>query len=181
MNCEKFEIEGPLLITSKKFDDDRGFFTERFRVDKWQEFVPGHKGFVQDNYSWSKFGVLRGMHFQFEPGQGKLVSCVQGAVLDVIVDIRAKSPTLGRHLKVELTGVEPRWLWVPVGFAHGFLVTSAEGAGVLYKVDAYWNGKGEGAIRWNDPDLAIPWPNANPVLSSKDAEAPSFRDYLQSH
>lgn len=180
MKATRFDIDGPMLIECRKFEDTRGFFTERFRLDQWRELAPAHPGFVQDNYSWSGAGVLRGLHYQFQPAQGKLVTCLEGRILDVAVDIRPGSPTLGQHVKVELSAREPAWLWVPPGFAHGFAVTSPDGAGVLYKVDQPYNPNGEGAIRWNDPDLAIGWPLAAAVISPKDETAPSFKDYLAS-
>lgn len=178
MKITKAELSGPALISVRKFTDDRGFFTERFRVDQWRQNFPDHSGFIQDNYSWSKYGVLRGLHFQFNPDQGKLVTCVEGAITDVIVDIRKSSPTFGHHLTFNLSAAEPQWLWVPPGFAHGFVVTSPNGAGVMYKVDAPYSPATEGAIRWNDSDLNISWPIKDPVLSPKDAAAPSFKDYV---
>jgi dTDP-4-dehydrorhamnose 3,5-epimerase len=106
-----------------------------------------------------------------------LVTCVAGAIVDVIVDIRRDSPTFGRHLKVELTSEVPRWFWVPAGFAHGFAVTSSSGAGVMYKVDQLYAPQGEGCLLWNDPDLNIEWPVAEPVISAKDAAGISFTSY----
>lgn len=179
MNVEGLELVGACLITTKAHRDERGLFTERFRMDKWQELFPGHPGFVQENYSWSAPRVLRGLHYQFAPAQGKLVTCVEGAVTDVIVDIRRDSPTFGRHLMLELTAEAPRWLWIPPGFAHGFAVTSEAGAGLLYKVDAYYQPAGEGAIAWNDPELAIAWPLSNPVVSDKDQRAGPMKAYRQ--
>lgn len=178
MNIQPLELKGAALITLRKFGDNRGFFNERFRVDQWQAAFPEHTGFIQDNYSWSKPGVLRGLHCQLGPDQGKLVTCIEGSIVDVIVDIRPDSPTFKRHLKVSLSADEPQWLWVPPGFAHGFVVTSAGGAGVLYKVDQPYTPKAEWAIHWNDPELAIEWPAAHPILSEKDDAAPSLREFL---
>jgi dTDP-4-dehydrorhamnose 3,5-epimerase len=177
MQIEKTELQGSAVLTPRRFGDDRGFFTERFRVDKWREFFPHHTGFLQDNYSWSQYAVLRGLHFQSDPAQGKLVTCMSGSIVDVIVDIRTQSPTFGKHLKFNLNGEAPIWVWVPPGFAHGFIVTSPQGAGVLYKVDQPYTPSTEGSIRWSDADLAIDWGIAKPLLSGKDAEAPSFSDY----
>lgn len=178
MNTKTFHIEGPTFIELRKFDDDRGFFTERFRMDQWKELFPLHSGFIQDNFSSSKYKVLRGLHYQFNPDQGKLVGCMHGSILDVVVDIRPNSKTLGQHLKVELNADSPAWFWVPPGFAHGFVVTSPEGASVMYKVDAPYSPKTEGAIAWNDPDLKIEWPFSDPLVSPKDAAAQSFKDFL---
>lgn len=179
MNHKTFEISGPLLISPTILGDARGFFCERFRVDQFKELGINHP-FIQDNYSRSAFGILRGLHFQWDQPQGKLVTCTHGAILDVAVDIRIKSPTFGKHITVELHGNKPEWLWVPPGFAHGFLVLSPEGADVSYKVNALWNGKGEGGIAWNDSELAIDWRNKNPLLSEKDQIAMSFTEYIKS-
>jgi dTDP-4-dehydrorhamnose 3,5-epimerase len=176
MNIQQLEIPGLALIECKRFTDDRGFFTERFRADLWKKWQPEHGGFIQDNYSWSKVGVLRGLHYQLNPGQGKLVTCLQGRILDVAVDLRRNSPTFGKHFKLELDSQQPRWLWIPVGFAHGFVVLSPEGAGVMYKVDAPYAPASEGSIVWNDPKLAIDWGIREPILSDKDRVAPSFAD-----
>lgn len=178
MDLTTFDIVGPKLLAARVFKDNRGFFTERFRNDVWSQIEPGHRGFIQDNYSWSKYGVLRGLHFQINPGQGKLVSCVHGSILDVIVDIRSKSNTLGKYIAMELTGVEPKWLWVPPGFAHGFLVTSPGGAAVLYKVDQPYSPQSEHSLLWSDKTLNIDWPVKEPIISEKDSIAPSFSDYL---
>lgn len=190
MEIKKFEIEGPLLVKNKCFTDDRGFFTERYKAKDFQEL--GLPLFVQDNFSVSAPWVLRGLHYQWERPQGKLVTCTQGQILDVIVDIRAKSPTFGQHISVALKASEPTWFWVPPGFAHGFAVTGDSDAAVLYKVDQYWNGSGEGAIRWNDTDLKIQWQDLmsvssgmaveswSPRLTAKDDAAPSFAEYRKS-
>lgn len=176
MDIKKFKVEGPLLISPKMVGDSRGFFCERFRVDQFKE-MGIHNNFIQDNYSRSSFGILRGLHYQWQEPQSKLVTCTKGMILDVAVDIRAQSPTFGQTVIAELNGDKPEWLWVPAGFAHGFLVLSQEGADVSYKVDALWNAKGEGGIRWNDPDLNIHWPNQSPLLSDKDKVATLFAEY----
>lgn len=174
-----FDIEGPTLLAPPKFGDHRGFFVERFRADTFESIVPGHP-LIQDNFSRSAHGVLRGLHYQWEPAQGKLVTCTRGAILDVAVDIRKDSKTYGQHVMVPLNENEPAWLWVPKGFAHGFLVTGEAGADVWYKVDGYYNPKCEGAIRWDDPDLKIEWPISAPSVSTKDQAASSFAAYDRS-
>ncbi len=158
------------------FGDARGFFCERFRVDEFKEAGLPHE-FKQDNFSRSAPGVLRGLHFQYERPQGKLVTAVRGAILDVIVDLRTQSPTFGHHLRVELTGDRPEWLWVPPGFAHGFYVLPGETADIAYKVDQFYNPQGEGGILWNDQDLRIEWPISEPNLSERDKRLPKFSDY----
>lgn len=178
MKVTKFDIPGLLLLENKVFPDERGFFTERFRVDQFREFGIT-ASFTQENYSLSKPGALRGLHFQFAPPQGKLVTCVTGSIFDVAVDIRKDSPTFGRHLSIELHGAAPRWLWIPAGFAHGFCVLGNEPAGVLYKVDCGWGPGGEGGIRFDDPELKIDWPTRSPILSSKDLVLGTFADYAR--
>lgn len=178
MKITSFNIEGLKLIEFPVFGDSRGFFTERFRKDLFErESLP--KEFVQDNFSRSKPMVLRGLHYQFQPAQGKLVTCMSGRILDVAVDIRAGSKTFGQHISVELSGDKPQWLWIPAGFAHGFCVMGNEPADVLYKVDAYWGKGGEGGLHFNDPDLAIDWPVSDPVLTEKDQALQSFASYRE--
>ncbi len=179
MEVKTFSVEGPKLITLKKFGDDRGFFCERFRRDVFEKNgLPFN--FIQENYSRSGFAVTRGLHYQWEGPQGKLVGCFRGHIFDVAVDIRRDSPTFGKSVSVELKCDEPAWFWVPAGFAHGFQVLSETGADVAYKVDHYYNPANEGAIRWNDPTLNIPWPLKDPVLSGKDAVAGDFEVYTRS-
>lgn len=175
MNVTELELPGLKLIELKLFQDDRGFFTERFQAERFRAAgLPTE--FVQDNFSRSAPRVLRGLHFQWNPAQGKLVGCTRGRIWDVVVDVRKNSPTFGRHVGVELTGDNGRLLWVPAGFAHGFVVLGDEPADVLYKVDALYNAAGETALLWNDPTLAIQWPVADPILSPKDAKANRFED-----
>lgn len=175
MKVQKFDIEGPLLIHLDTFHDSRGFFVERFNESKFKEHgLP--TTFVQDNFSRSAYGVLRGLHYQNTPPQGKLVTCTNGEIFDVAVDIRQGSPTFGKYISVTLQGDRPASLWVPAGFAHGFCVTSQSGADVLYKVDNLWYTSGEGSILWNDPDIGIEWPIQDPVLSDKDAKGPLLKD-----
>lgn len=168
MEITKFDVEGPILISLDTYHDNRGFFVERFNKARFEDLGLPSK-FIQDNFSRSTYGVLRGLHYQNIPPQGKLVSCTRGEIFDVAVDVRKDSPTFGKHVSVVLNGDKPASFWVPPGFAHGFCVTSKEGADVLYKVDNLWDKKGEGSILWNDPDLGIKWPIETPVLSEKDA------------
>lgn len=177
MNVSGFKIDGPKLIEPKVFGDGRGFFSERFRVDAFREL--GLPEFIQDNYSRSQTRVLRGMHFQYDRPQSKLVTATTGRILDVIVDVRSKSPSFGQSISVELDGQKPAWLWVPAGFAHGFLVLSPEGADVMYKVDTPYNPRGEGGICWNDRDLAIEWPVKDPEVSPRDGVLPAWTEYLK--
>lgn len=174
MEIQKFDIEGPLLIHLKTFHDNRGFFVERFNETKFKELGLPTK-FIQDNFSRSSYRVLRGLHLQMNPPQGKLVSCTRGEIFDVAVDVRKNSPTFGKHISVNLNGDTPALLWIPAGFAHGFCVTSKEGADVLYKVDNPWTPGGEQSILWSDKDLKIHWPVENPILSEKDLKCPPFR------
>ena len=160
------------LIKLTVHGDERGFFTERFK-----EGVLQNK-FVQDNHSRSAAGILRGLHYQRNPDQAKLVSCISGRIYDVAVDIRAGSPTFGQHYGVELTGENGLCLFVPAGFAHGFSVL--EPADVMYKVDGNYNPEGEGSIIYNDPELNIDWKVSDPLLSGKDQVAQNFADYCKS-
>lgn len=176
MKVKEFAIKGPLLIEPAVFHDARGWFSERFKVEAFAEL--GIKNnFVQDNFSLSLPGVLRGLHYQFDPPQGKLVTCVQGKVFDVAVDIRKGSPTFGQHIVIELSANEPKWCWIPAGFAHGFCVIGNDPAGLMYKVDNYWSKAGESGILYSDPDLDIQWPVASPIVSDKDRVLQKFQDY----
>jgi dTDP-4-dehydrorhamnose 3,5-epimerase len=162
-----------LIIEPKVFGDARGFFYESFNGKAFDEAVGRHVEFVQDNHSRSAKGVLRGLHYQIQQPQGKLVRVVRGAVFDVAVDIRKSSPTFGKWVGVELSEGNHRQLWVPEGFAHGFLVLS-DSADFLYKTTDYYAPAHERGLRWNDPTLAIDWPDCGvePQLSVKDAVAP---------
>ena len=155
--------------------DDRGFFLETFHVSRYCELAGIELEFVQDNHSRSSAGVLRGLHFQKTKPQGKLVRVVSGEVFDVAVDIRPGSATFGQWAGTTLSGQNKRQFWVPPGFAHGFLVLS-ETADFEYKCTDYYDSADEGSIRWDDPDLAIEWPNSVPLLSGKDAAAPRFKE-----
>ena len=176
MNIIKTEIPDVLIIEPKVFGDARGFFFESFNQKKWQEKTGIEKTFVQDNHSRSEKNVLRGLHYQILQPQGKLVRVIQGKVLDVAVDIRMSSPTFGRWTGVELSAENYRQLWIPEGFAHGFLVLS-DVAEFLYKTTDYWAPQFERTIIWNDPDLAIDWPIlGQPLLSAKDAQGVLFKN-----
>jgi dTDP-4-dehydrorhamnose 3,5-epimerase len=164
-----------VIIEPQVFGDERGFFFESFNQRKFDELI-GHQAgrkieFVQDNHSRSVKNVLRGLHYQIQQPQGKLVRVVQGLVFDVAVDIRRSSPTFGRHVAVELSAENKRMFWIPEGFAHGFVVLS-ETAEFLYKTTDYWAPKFERSLLWNDPALAIDWPHkGEPALSNKDRQA----------
>jgi len=163
-----------LLIEPTIFGDERGFFYESFNQKAWQSATGLSTVFVQDNHSRSVKNVLRGLHYQIRHPQGKLVRVIAGEVFDVAVDIRKSSPTFGRWVGVTLTAENKRQIWVPEGFAHGFLVVS-ETAEFLYKTTDYWYPEYERSIVWNDPDLAIDWPlTGEPLLARKDAEACRF-------
>ena len=165
-----------LILEPKVFGDERGFFLESFNARTFAEVTGVKRDFVQDNHSRSQRGVLRGLHYQLQQAQGKLVRVVQGEVLDVAVDIRRSSPTFGRWVGVHLSAENKRQLWVPEGFAHGFVVLS-DYAEFLYKTTDYYAPEHERCIRWDDPDLAIDWPLAEaPQLSAKDKAGVNFRD-----
>lgn len=168
-------IPGLLIAEPRVFRDDRGFFLERYREDKLAE-LGVHEKFVQDNHSRSAPRVLRGLHYQTNPAQGKLVTCVRGRIWDVAVDLRRDSKTYGQHFGIELNETNCISLWVPFGFAHGFCVLGEEDADVFYKVNGYYNAATEGGIAWNDPELKVEWPLKNPIVSARDAALSSFRD-----
>lgn len=167
-------IAGVLLIKPKVWRDARGFFVETWQQQRYHD-AGMDMPFVQDNHSRSSYGILRGLHFQKRFPQGKLVSVALGRVFDVAVDIRAGSPSFGQWYGAELTEENQHQLWVPPGCAHGYCVLS-ETASFYYKCTDYYHPEDEGSIRWDDPDLAISWPVAEPVLSPKDAAAPFLRD-----
>ena len=170
-------LEGPLLIRPRVFGDDRGFFFESWNYRSFAAALSSDgqsaPDFVQDNHSRSSQGVLRGLHYQLPPyPQGKLVRCVLGEIFDVAVDLRRGSSTFGLWVGATLSAANHQQLWVPAGFAHGFL-TLSEHAEVLYKTTDFWSRDCERAIRWDDPQLAISWPSlTSPMLSEKDAVAP---------
>ncbi|MBI1274394.1 dTDP-4-dehydrorhamnose 3,5-epimerase [bacterium] len=171
-------IDGVKVIELQRHRDERGWFMERFNARAFKEAGLPH-AFVQDNHSFSKPNVLRGLHYQHNPTQGKLVGVLRGAIWDVAVDVRVASPTYSQHVAVELSAENGRLLWVPGGMAHGFCVLGEEEAEVFYKVDSHYNAKGEGGIRWDDPDLGIVWPLSSPIVSEKDAGLPSWNHYAR--
>ncbi|WP_062742814.1 dTDP-4-dehydrorhamnose 3,5-epimerase [Erwinia persicina] len=172
MNVIKTDIPDVLIFEPKVFGDDRGFFFESFSQKVFEEAVGRKVEFVQDNHSKSSKGVLRGLHYQVAPhAQGKLVRCVVGEVFDVAVDIRPQSSTYGKWVGVNLSAENKRQLWIPEGFAHGFLVLS-ENAEFVYKTNSYYQPVSERSIIWNDETLNIKWPIMEEfVLSAKDSEA----------
>lgn len=169
------DIEGLLVIEPDVFGDNRGFFLESYNKDKFHE-IGISDDFLQDNHSKSVKNTLRGLHFQTSPGQVKLVRCVVGKIWDVVVDIRPESSTFGKWIGVELSKDNKKIFYVPVGFAHGFVVLS-ESAEVLYKVSSVYNPKTEAGIAWDDPDLMIDWKTDSPVLSERDKNNQSFAEY----
>lgn len=174
MKATPLELPGLLLLEPKVFGDGRGFFMELYHEKRYAELgIPGP--FVQDNYSRSAKGTVRGLHFQQPQAQGKLVQVLAGAVYDVALDVRRGSPTFGRWAAVELSAENRRQLWIPPGFAHGFCVLS-DSADFHYKCTTLYAPETERCIAWNDPDLAIPWPVREPLLSGKDARAPRLKD-----
>lgn len=176
MQIVETALPGVLIIEPKVFGDARGFFLESWNRQSIAD-AGLHLDFVQDNHSRSARGVLRGLHYQLENPQGKLVRVTQGAVFDVAVDIRRSSPNFGRWVGVELSAENHRMLWVPPGFAHGFLVLS-ETADFLYKCTSLYHPPSDRGIRWDDPEIGILWPDVGvaPLLSGKDAIAPHLAD-----
>lgn len=177
MNIIRTEIPDVLIIEPKVFGDSRGFFFESFNKKIFDEAVNRNVEFVQDNHSLSTKGVLRGLHYQIEPyAQGKLVRCIEGEVFDVAVDIRDGSPTYGKWVGVNLSADNHRQLWIPEGFAHGFL-TLSERAQFVYKTTNYYHPQSDRGIIWNDPILDIDWPlelGNQPIISDKDRNATAF-------
>lgn len=179
LTVQPLSIPDVLLITPRVFGDDRGFFMESFNQRAFEAATGLDVTFVQDNHSRSRQGVLRGLHYQVKQPQGKLVRVLAGEILDVAVDIRTGSPTYGRWVSARLNAESHQQMWVPPGFAHGFVVLS-ESADVFYKTTDYYAPQHERAIRWNDPALAIDWQRENwpwqgePTLSEKDCQAPPF-------
>ena len=174
MNIVPTKISEVLQIQPQVFADNRGFFLESYNQQKFIDKTGVSLNFVQDNHSYSKQNVLRGLHYQILQPQGKLVRAVVGSIFDVAVDIRRSSPTFGKWVGCELSAENKCQLWIPPGFAHGFLVFS-EVAEVLYKTTNYYNPQGDRCILWNDPDLAIDWHlSAPPILSAKDQAGKAF-------
>ena len=175
MKVTKTKLSGCVIIEPKVYGDDRGFFLETFQRKKYLELADISLPFVQDNHSRSSKNVLRGLHFQKNKPQGKLVRVVTGEVYDVAVDLRKDSPTFGQWDSVVLSGDNKTQFWIPPGFAHGFVVLSST-ADFEYKCTDYYDSSDEGSLLWNDPDLDITWPVENPQLSEKDANAPVLAD-----
>jgi len=171
-------LPGVLVLEPKVFGDDRGFFFESFNARDFAQATGLQKTFVQDNHSKSAKGVLRGLHYQVQHPQGKLVRVTHGAVFDIAVDIRPDSPTYGQWFGLELSADNKKQLWIPEGLAHGFLVTS-DSAEFLYKTTDYWYPEHERSLLWSDPDLGIDWPlhllDSPPLLAAKDANAPRWK------
>ena len=174
MKVNKAPLDGVLIIEPEVFKDPRGIFYEVYSAKKYEEHgIPAH--FVQDNHSVSEKGVLRGLHYQINPGQAKLVRVTRGEVFDVVLDIRKESPTYGKWWSLHLSETNKLQLYVPEGFAHGFCVLS-ESVEFLYKCSNYYSPEDERGIMWNDPDLAIEWPIENPIISEKDNVYPRFNE-----
>lgn len=169
------QIPDVLIIESRIFDDDRGWFFESFNEKDFSTAVGKQVRFVQDNHSFSKKGVLRGLHYQTKQTQGKLVRVVKGSVFDVALDLRNSSPTFSKWVGIELTAENKKQLWIPEGFAHGFLALSDE-VEFLYKTTNYWHSSSEQCIAWNDPTLYIQWPQLgmDPILNPKDQQGLSW-------
>jgi dTDP-4-dehydrorhamnose 3,5-epimerase len=175
MNVIKTKLQDCVIIEPTVFGDERGFFLETFQAERYADLAGITSSFVQDNHSRSSRGVLRGLHFQKTKPQGKLVRVVKGEVYDVAADIRQGSPTFGQWEGVILSEKNKTQLWVPPGFAHGFVVLS-DTADFEYKCTDYYDPSDEGSIVWNDPELKILWPIDNPILSEKDANAEKLAD-----
>jgi len=174
MQFKPHQISGLIECIPTKFEDERGHFYESYNQKLFSENGIT-ENFVQDNYSWSKKGVIRGLHFQYAPyAQGKLVRCMTGKVIDVVVDIRKDSPTYGKHEKFVLDSAIGNMLYVPAGFAHGFV--ALEETIFVYKCTEYWHKASESGIIYNDTDLNINWEESNPIVSSKDLVLPKFSE-----
>lgn len=178
---QELSLKGLKLISPKKFEDSRGFFFESYREDDYKlNGIIGHSNWVQENHSRSLQRVIRGLHYQKTPGQTKLVRCANGAIIDVVVDLRPDSSTFGQHEKVFLDGHSNDQLLVPVGFGHGFVTLSAN-ADVLYKVDSYYNHSEEKTLQWDDPDLNINWEINDPIVSDRDKMGQSFVEFKREY
>lgn len=171
----KLDIPDVAVVRPSVFNDERGFFMETYKLSEFSLYGISYN-FVQDNHSKSKKGVLRGLHYQLNPkAQGKLIRCVKGRIWDVAVDIRKGSPWYGKWAAAELSEQNRLSMWIPPGFAHGFLVLSDE-AEVVYKITEEYAPEFERGIIWNDPEIGIPWMNNNPIISAKDAKLPLLRE-----
>ncbi|MDA3897870.1 MAG: dTDP-4-dehydrorhamnose 3,5-epimerase [Desulfobacteraceae bacterium] len=179
VNIKQLTIPGVLLIEPKCFEDSRGYFMETFHQQKYQT-AGIDQAFVQDNHSHSSRGVLRGLHYQLKHPQGKLIYAVTGTIFDVAVDIRKGSPTYGQWTGAELSAKNKRQIYVPQGFAHGFVVLS-ESADIIYKCTDLYAPGDEYGVLWSDPDIGIDWPVENPILSQKDIENPKLNQISESY
>jgi dTDP-4-dehydrorhamnose 3,5-epimerase len=174
ISFEETDLPGVRIIHTNRHFDERGFFTETYKESDYLEI--GIPRFVQDNMSESSKGVIRGLHWQSYPNaQGKLITCIYGSILDVVVDIRQESRTFGNFFAIELNSKQQKSLWVPEGFAHGFQALG-DGTRVQYKVTNYWNQASEKSLNALDPDLRLPWILMNPIFSEKDARSPFLRE-----
>lgn len=173
MKITQTELPGVVIIEPKVFGDERGFFLETFQAERYGSLAGISSRFVQDNHSRSRRGVLRGLHAQKQQPQGKLVRAARGEIFDVAADIDPRSPTFGRWVGVTLSDTNHRQLWIPPGYAHGFVVLS-EIADFEYKCTDYYHPQSETGVIWNDPDLAIDWPIKEPALSEKDKRLPTL-------
>ena len=171
----KIDLEGVYVFEAPKYRDNRGTFTVPFNLKEFKKATNFYADFVQDNISTSKKNVLRGLHYQLKKSQGKLVRVIKGSVQDVIVDIRQKSPTFGKSFSIVLSSKNNLSLWVPPGFAHGFLSLS-EGTQFFYKVTNDYSPENERTLLWNDPELNIDWQTDNPILSEKDVEGKVLKE-----
>jgi dTDP-4-dehydrorhamnose 3,5-epimerase len=176
LRIESTHLGGICIIAPQVFEDERGFFAEVFRADQFKDLGLPYE-FVQDNHSGSVHGVLRGLHFQWDPPMGKLMRVTRGTAFLVAVDIRKGSPTLGKWFGKELSAESRKQIWAPAGFARGFCVLS-EYAEIQYKCTGIYNSRGESAIRWNDPEIGIQWPLTDVQLSDKDRKAQSLKEWL---
>ena len=173
MKIKETKLPGVLILEPDVYVDERGYFKELFQIKKYADFglnLP----FMQDNYSYSKHGVVRGLHFQKKHPQGKLVCCLSGSIYDVIVDFNLNSPNYGKYIGIEISDKNHRQVWIPPGYAHGFCVLSND-ACFLYKCTDIYIPNDEGGILWNDPDIDIKWPLSNPLVSKKDSNLPTLK------
>ena len=179
MQVKETYIKDLKIIKLNLHGDDRGFFVEKFKLSEFKKYnLPTH--FVQDNHSKSAPNVIRGLHYQYNPAQGKLVGCTSGKIFDVAVDIRKDSPTLGKYFGITLD--QATLLWVPAGFAHGFCAIGDQPAHLYYKITGgEYSSEGEGGIKWDDPDININWPVKEPIISNRDQNQQSFKQYLKEY
>jgi dTDP-4-dehydrorhamnose 3,5-epimerase len=178
MKVIETRLPGVLIIEPKVFGDRRGFFLETFHRQRYQELAGIHHTFVQDNHSRSRRGVLRGLHCQVRRPQGKLVRVARGEVFDVVADINPSSPTFRQWIGVSLSDENGRQMWIPPGYAHGFL-TLSDVADFEYKCTDYYDPSSEGGVIWNDAELKITWPSDDPIVSDKDAKLPTLAEYVK--